>query len=152
MSKYDVTDTAILTARPEAVYRAFVAEMDGKTTWWAPHHTFRLISGDSFASIGALLESTVQTKWPVKYTTKTTAVEFGKSISVQYVGGSFRGEALWTFATQGDGTQISCRWQTTPAGSLRLVAPFLPVEKSHSHVTHAGYENLEEYLRRASEP
>ncbi len=125
--------------------------MDGHTHWWMPHHSFKLISGDTFENVGALLESKVRTKWPVTYTTKTAAVVKNQSIMVDYVGGSFRGCALWTFEETDHKTKIACHWQTDPAGSLRPVARFLPVAKSHSHVTAAGFDNLETFLTTVDE-
>lgn len=146
MGQYDVTDEALINASPDVVYAAFVDEMNGKTSWWAPHHTFRLLSGESFDSIGARLESTVQTRWPVSYTTETMEVVPDIHIRVKYVGGSFRGDADWTFKGVNGKTKIGCRWRTTPAGSLRMMARFLPVERSHSDVTVAGFEKLEAFL------
>jgi hypothetical protein len=101
--QFDVTDEAIIDAAPQVVYDGFVDEMNGKTSWWAPHHTCRLLSGESFDTIGATLESPVQTKWPVRYTTETVEVVPGEDILVEYTGGSLRSEADWTFeeATEG---------------------------------------------------
>ena len=92
------------------------------------------------------MESTVQTKWPVKYVTETVEAVPGKHVRVKYIGGSFRGEADWTFDDVDGKTKIGCRWQTTPAGSLRLMARFLPVEKSHTRATVAGFEKLQTFL------
>jgi hypothetical protein len=62
MSRFDVVDEAMIDAPPDVVYAAFVDEMNGKTSWWAPHHTFRLLYADGFGSVGTRPESTVQTK------------------------------------------------------------------------------------------
>lgn len=146
MHRYDVTDESIIDAEPKAVYDAFVDEMNGNTSWWAPHHTFRLLSGASCDSVGARPESTVRTKWPVKCTTETVEAVPGDHIRVNYVGGSFSGEADWTFEDVDGKTRIGCRRQTTLAGSLRLMARMLPVEESHSQVTVAGFEKLQDFL------
>ncbi len=146
MRSFDVTDEAIIEAPIDAVYAAFVGEMNGETSWWAPHHTFSLLSGNSFDEVGATLESTVKTKWPVKYITKTVEAVKGDHVHVSYVGGSFRGAADWTFEDLGGRTRIGCRWRTTPAGSLRVMARFLPVAESHSKVTVAGFEKLRAFL------
>lgn len=146
MPQFDVIDEAIIDAPLDAVYGAFVDEMNGKTSWWAPHHTFRLLSGGSFDSVGAKLESMVRTKWPVRYTTETVEAVPGDHIHVRYIAGSFRGDADWTFENVDGKTRIGCRWQTTAAGSLRLMAQFLPVAKSHSAVTVAGFEKLQIFL------
>lgn len=104
------------------------------------------LGGDSFESAGAKLESTLRTKWPVNYTIETVESLPGDRIHVRYIAGSFRGEADWTFREVDGKTRIGCRWQTTPAGSLRVPARFLPVARSHSQVTVASSEKLQALL------
>jgi hypothetical protein len=41
---------------------------------------------------------------------------------------------------------MGCRWRTTPAGSLRLIARFLPVGESHTKVTVVAFEKLRSLL------
>ena len=147
MAKYDVTDEAIINASPDVVYNAIVDEMDGKTTWWVPYRSMKLFEGDSYSQIGALLESTVHSKFPAKFTTKTVEVKNNEMIRVEYISGSLRGEGLWKFESLDGKTKISYRWQTSPAGLfLRVFSPFLPVKKSHSNVMKAGFENLNNFL------
>jgi uncharacterized protein YndB with AHSA1/START domain len=145
---YDVTDEILLAAPPEAVYRAVVDEHDGKTDWWAPHYTMRLRSGDSYDEVGTLLDNTVRVRgrFPIRFVTRTVAAEPNRSIRVEYIGGAFRGEALWRFEPEDGTTRLSLRWRTTPSGALRVLSRVLPVAKSHSETTEIGFENLNAFL------
>lgn len=107
--------------------------------------------GESFGTVGAVLESFVRTKWPVRHTKVTTDVVPNRSIRVEYVDGWLRREALWTFLEEDGNTRIAYRWRTNPAGSLRFMAPVLSLAKSHSRVTTAGLTNLQEQLSRRPE-
>ena len=147
MAKYDVTDEAIINASPDVVYNAVIDEMDGKTSWWMPHRSTKLREGDSYSKVGALLASTVHGKLPVKFTTKTVEAKNNEMIRVNYVEGAFRGEGLWKFESLEGKTKLSYRWRTSPSGLLlRIMAPFLPIEKSHSDVMKAGFNNLKKFL------
>ena len=147
MSKYDVTDEAIINASPNVVYNAVIDEMDGKTSWWMPHRSHKLREGNSYGKVGTLLESTIHGRLTTKFTTKTVEVKDNEMIHVHYVGGAFRGEGLWKFESSEGKTKLSYRWRTSPSGSfLRIFAPVLPVKKSHSDVTKKGFENLDNFL------
>ena len=146
----DVTDEALIDASPDVVYRAVVDEHDGKTNWWTPYHSMELREGDSYGEVGALLDNTVRVRgrFPIRFTTRTVEVEQNERIRVEYVGGAFRGEALWKFEGVNGKTRLRLRWRTSPSGVLRALAPFLPVEKSHSDTMKVGFENLSAFLDR----
>lgn len=148
MAKYDVTDEAIINASPEVVYNAVIDEHDGKTDWWVPRLSAKLREGDSYGKVGTLLDNTITVHGniPIKFITKTVEVKNNEMIRVNYVGGSFRGEGLWKFESLEGKTKLSYRWRTSPAGLLRILAPFLPVAKSHSDITKAGFNNLSKFL------
>ena len=119
-------DSALIDASPDVVYRAVVDEHDGMTSWWAPHFTMQLREGVSYGDVGAqLVDNTVRVhgRFPVRFTKKTVEVEPNKTIHVEYVAGAFRGEAQWEFVGVDDGTELSQRWRTSPAGVLRLPSP-----------------------------
>jgi hypothetical protein len=144
----DVMDSALIDASPDVAYRAVVEEHDGKTSWWAPHLTMQLRGGDSYGDVGALVDNTVRVhgRFPVRFTTKTVEVEPIETIRVEYVAGAFRGEAQWGFVGVNDGTELSQRWRTRPAGVLRALAPLLPIGESHSDTMKVGFERLRGYL------
>ena len=147
MAKYDVTDEAIINASPDAVYNAVIDECDGKTSWWMPHLSSRLREGDSCGKVGALFDLTVHGKLTIKFTAKTVEAKNSEMIRINYVEGAFRGEGLWKFESLEGKTRLSFRWRTSPSGLLlRILAPFLPIEKSHSDVMKAGFNNLNKFL------
>lgn len=111
-----------------------------------PFRSTRLIEGASYATPGALVESTIHGRWPVRFTTEIVEVSPGSAIRVDYVAGSFRGTGLWAVDGAAGGTKLSYRWPTSPTGTLRVLAPFLPVEKSHSHAMQAAFRHLNEFL------
>lgn len=144
----DVMDSALIDASPDVVYRAIVEEHDGETSWWAPHLTMRLREGNSYGDVGAMVDNTVRVhgRFPVRFTTKTVEVEPNETIRVEYVAGAFRGEAQWGFVGVNDGTELSQRWRTRPAGVLRALAPLLPIGESHSDTMKVGFERVRGYL------
>lgn len=147
MSKYDVTDEAIIDASPDVVYNAVIDEMDGKTGWWMRHRSTKLRRGQSYGEVGALIDSTVHGKLPIKFTTETIEVKNNEMIRVNYVEGALRGEGVWKFEILEGKTKLSYRWRTSPAGLLlRILAPLLPFERNHSNVMKAGYYRLTEFL------
>ncbi len=143
-----VIDEALIAASPDVVFRAVVDEHNGTTDWWAPHYSMELLDGDSYGIVGTLVANTVRIhgKYPIKFNTRTVEVDPNRLIRVEYVNGAFRGEALWTFDERDGKTLLSNRWSTIPAGVLRAMAPFLPVNRSHSETMRAGFENLARYL------
>ena len=112
-----------------------------------PHLSSKLREGDSSGKVGALLEVTVHGKRPLKFITKAVEVKENEMIRASYIKGSFRGEGLWKFDSLEGKKKLSFRWQTSPSGLLmRILAPFLPIEKSHSHMMKAGFNNLNNFL------
>lgn len=153
MTKYDVTDTAIINANPKIVYKAVIDGYDGKTKWWMPHLSSKIRNGSSSDKVGSLFDVTIHGIFPIKFTGKTVEVKNNEMIRVNYVEGSFSGEGLWKFEGSDGKTKLSFRWRTNPSGLLlRIVASFYPIEKSHSRVMRAGFDNLNKFLARRLEP
>ena len=144
----EVYDQALIDASPEEVFRALVNEHDGVTDWWSTHQTMRLRQGTSFAEVGAVVDNTVRVrgKFPIHFTTRTVEVEPNQLIRIEYIGGSFRGEALWRFEEVDGQTNLSQCWRTKPAGALRILAPLLSIARSHSDTMRAGFARLRAFL------
>lgn len=151
MVKYDITDEAVINASPEVVFKAVSDEVCGKTSWWMPHISLKLREGSMCGSIGALIDVTVHGKRPIKFTSKTVEVKMNEMIKGIYVEGAFRGENLWKFKDLGGKTKVSVRWRTKPSGLLlRILAPFLPIGKTHSEKMQSGFDNLNKFLEQKS--
>ena len=150
MVKYDVTDEAIINASPDVVFNAVKDEACGKTSWWMPHLSLKPRE-ESTCGVGDLIDVTVHGKHPIKFTTKTIEIKMNEMIKGNYVEGAFRGESVWEFKDLDGKTKLSFRWRTKPAGLLlRILAPFLPIEKNHSDVMKAGFNNLNKFLDQKS--
>lgn len=147
MPKYDVTDEGIINGSPDVVYNAVIDEANGKTSWWLPHLSSRLRTGDSYGRVGAVVDMTVFTKPSVKFAAKTVEVKKNELIRVNYVGGAFRGEGLWRFEDLGGKTKVSFRWRTDLSGLLmHILGPFFPVAKNHSAVMKGAFNGLNKFL------
>jgi hypothetical protein len=149
MTKYDIVDETIVSADPQAAYDATVAEHDGETRWWKPHMSVQLLEGDSYCQIGSLHANAVAVhgKLQIKFTTRTSEIAEAQMIRVEYVAGAFRGVGIWRFEGVDGKTKVSYRWRTSPSGFvLRVLAPLLPIAKSHSDVMKEGFNGLNGYL------
>jgi ribosome-associated toxin RatA of RatAB toxin-antitoxin module len=149
LTRYDVTDEAIIDASPKIVYNAIIEVYDGKTDWWKPYLSSKIIKGNSSCEIGSIFKVTVHGISPITFVTKTAEFRKNEMIRVNYIGGAFSGEGLWRFEKLGSKTRVVFRWQTNPASLLlRIVAPLYPVAKSHSSVMKKGFKSLGEYLEK----
>jgi uncharacterized protein YndB with AHSA1/START domain len=150
--KYDVTDEAIINAEPDIVFNALLAEYEGKTSWWMPHLSAKLQKGDAAGQIGTLIDFTLHGKSPIKFTAKVVEVKKNELIRTQYIEGAFRGEGLWKLEAIEGNTKVSFRWRTNLAGGLlfRIMRLFINVPKHHSDVMKAGFEGLNEHLKKKS--
>jgi ribosome-associated toxin RatA of RatAB toxin-antitoxin module len=146
MAKYDVTDEAIINASPEVVYNAIINEYDGKTSWWLPYFSSKIREGGSSGTVGGLFDITIHGICPIKFTAKTLETKKNEMLRLDYVQGSFRGIGVWKFENLDGKTKISFRWRMSPAGWLRIVAPFYPIVKSHSDVMQKGFIKLNKFL------
>lgn len=140
----NVTDEARIAAPPEVVCEAIVDEHDGKTEWRSPYCSMELVHGGTYAAPGALLANTVRVhgKCPIRFMTKTVEVEPAREIRVEVTAGAFRGEATWSFEGVDGGTMLRQHWRTRPARVRGVLAPLLPVSKSHSDTMEVGCERL----------
>lgn len=147
MSKYDVTDEAVINASPEAVFDAVLDMYAGKVTWWLPHLSSKPRTGASLGEKDALFDVTVHTMVPLRFTGKAVEIQKPDKLVVHYIGGAFQGEALWTFDKVKDGTNLRLRWQADPLNLMtKLASHFVAVDKGHSDVMRKGFANLNKYL------
>lgn len=148
--KFDITDEAIINARPDVVFNAVKDEGCGITNWWMPHLSCKPRK-DSACGIGDLIDVTVHGKRPITFTTKTVEIKINEMVKGNYVEGAYRGEFVWEFKELDGKTKVRFRWRTKPEGLLlRILASFLPIEKYHSDVMKAGFENLNKFLAQKS--
>ncbi len=146
--RYNITDEAVIDAKIDDVYKAVIDENDGKTSWWMPHRSSKLLKGDTWGKVGSVNNITVNSKPPIQFTQKTVEVENKKLVRVVYLKGAFKGEGLWKFEDLGDKTKLSYRWKASPAGFilLRILVYLFPMEKGHSKTMKEGFNNLNQFL------
>jgi ribosome-associated toxin RatA of RatAB toxin-antitoxin module len=142
MAKYDITNEAIIDASPDVVYNAL---MDGSILEWLPLSAKRL-TGSSYDEVGALTDITFHDR-PIKYTEETVEARKNEIIRLKYVKGAFRGEGLWKLEKIDGKTKISFRFRVRHYDFfLRIIAPFVPIEKRHSDVMKAVFDGFNKYL------
>jgi ribosome-associated toxin RatA of RatAB toxin-antitoxin module len=151
MTKYDVTDEAIIQATPEQVYNAVIDCYDGKINWWMPYLTSKVIHGESASKTNAICKVTLNELIPIQFITKTTETFTNEIIYLVYPKGAFTGEGTWKFEKIDDKTKVSFRWQTNPSGFfMKMLSLFYPLNKSHSAVMQKGFTNLKKLLEHKS--
>lgn len=148
MSKYDMTDEAIINAPPGIVFGALISEYDGKSHWWMPYVSSKpRSSGQSLTKIGSLFDLTIYGKPPMKITAKSSEIKVNESIRLEYIDGALRGEGLWKLEDLGEKTKCIFRFQVRTSGFLTgILAPFLPIKKFHSNIMKAGFQNLNVFV------
>ncbi|MFC1984093.1 hypothetical protein ACFLVO_03685 [Chloroflexota bacterium] len=87
MTEYDVFDDAIINAKPDVVYKAILSgtahnRVNAKT---------KLREGSAAEQLGSLIEITLPSEFPIKFTVQTVDVKKNELWSTQYVEGAFRG-------------------------------------------------------------
>ena len=150
MAEWDVLDEAIISAKPDVVYKALIAEYSGKTDWWKSRVESKLREGRAVDRPGALLDITVHGGgMSMKFTTKTVEVKKNELWRSDYVGGCFRGEGVWKLEAVDGNTKLSYHWRCRPSGFLmRILGPLVNVPKGHSEVVKVGFAALSEYLEK----
>ncbi|MGW5017744.1 SRPBCC family protein [Streptomyces cacaoi] len=153
MNGYDLVDEAVVDAPCDAVWEALLAEFRGAARWWVPSNTFAPASG-SPDRVGGEVRVTVHTKGvegggpKLRFTARTTGVEPGRRLDVEYVDGVFRGPSSFRLDPVGDGsrTRIGMRFQGRPHGWLKALAKVTDVGLEHSKVTSAAFVALGDLL------
>ncbi|MBW5481309.1 SRPBCC family protein [Streptomyces bambusae] len=145
-------DEAVIDAPAAAVWDALVAEFRGAKQWWVPHNTFTTVSGSPDA-VGGEVGVTVHTKGvdngglKLRFTARTTAVEPGRRLDIEYVDGVFRGPSTFTLEPLGDGrTRLAMHFSARPHGWLKLLSKVADLGAEHSRGTLAAFESLDRRL------
>lgn len=151
MAAYDITDEEIINAGPDVVYQAIIDKYNGKTNWWMPYCSYKLLEGESCSKAGSLVCVTIHDLLPVKVTAKTVETKKNEMIRLKYIKGAFSGDVLWKFEELEGKTKVSFRWQVDLSWwLLRMASHFSSIAKTHSDVMVKGYDNLNKYLERKS--
>ncbi|WP_130797523.1 SRPBCC family protein [Streptomyces otsuchiensis] len=150
MNRYDLIDEVVIGAPADTVWDALIAELSGGARWWVPHNTFAVTRATPDV-VGGEVAITVHTKGvdnggpKLRFTARTTAVEPGRRLDVEYVRGAFSGPTSFVLTPVDDGraTRLSMHFQGRPQGVLRLLARVVDVGAQHSAGTLAAFRALD---------
>jgi hypothetical protein len=158
MTRYDVSNDAIIAATPAEIVGAFLDEAAGRSHWWRPYVRMRQRGGRPLPEIGAAVEVTVtitgegrpaQRLLTTRFSERVTAFDPDQRLVLECFDGDFRGTEEWALQTVDAGhTRIATRWRTDPQGVVRLAARFTDVPGSYSKVMREGFRAIERYAAR----
>lgn len=157
MTSYDLIDEAVIDAPPDVVWDALIAEFRGGARWWVPANTFAAGSG-SPDEVGGEVRVTVHTKGvdkggpKLRFTSRTTAVERGRRLTVEYVEGVFRGPSDFLLEPLDGGrrTRLGMHFRGRPHGWLKVLAKVADIGAEHSKATSAAFATLGGVLSAAN--
>ncbi|MER5891372.1 SRPBCC family protein [Streptomyces sp. NPDC001941] len=157
MAGYDLIDEAVVDAPPNVVWDALLKEFNGGAQWWVPANTFATTAG-SADTVGGEVAVTVHTKGvdkgglKLRFTARTTAVEPGRKLSIEYVDGVFRGPSDFVLdpVEGGAKTRIGMHFKGRPHGWLKVLAKVADIGAEHSRATSAAFVALDGVLRKGS--
>lgn len=161
MTRYDVSNTAVIAATPSEIIGAIREEAAGRSQWWHPYLRMRQRGGRPLPEIGAAVDIAVAGEgglnqaWSTRLVGRVAVFEPDQRLVLEYFAGDFRGTEEWTVVPEGAGrTRVTTRWRTDPQGVVRLAARFVDVPGSYSRVMHEGFRAIERYTasRRTQPP
>jgi hypothetical protein len=158
LTRYDVSNHAIIAATPAEIVGAFLDEAAGRSHWWRPYLRMRQHGSKPLPEIGAAVEVTVtgeglsaQRLRTTRFCERVTAFDPDRRLVLEYFDGDFRGTEEWTVEPVDAGhTRIATRWRTDPQGVVRLAARFTDIPGSYSQVMREGFRSIEAYAARGS--
>jgi len=145
MPSYDTTDSAIIDATPDRVFRAFSDEYAGRTHWWTEVEC-RPLGDIPFGQVGAICSSTVRNHGVARFKWRTAEIVDDHYIRFEYLDGDIAGYADVRFEPVGDKTRVEYRWRVKTRGKANVLGPLLNIEKRHSEVMQSGFRKLNEWL------
>jgi uncharacterized protein YndB with AHSA1/START domain len=153
MTRYDVSNEAIIAATPAEIVGAILEEAAGRSQWWHPFVQMRQRGGRPLPEIGAAVEITVTgAGWldqRARFSGRVTAFDPDRRLVLKYFDGDFRGTEEWTVDPVDSGhTRIATRWRTDPQGVVRLAARFVDIPGSYSKVMQEGFRAIERFAAR----
>jgi len=123
--------------------------IEGSIIKWLPLSAKRR-TGSSYDEVGALTDITFHNR-PIKYTEETVEDRKNEMIRIKYVKVAFRGEDLWKLEKINGKTKLSFRWRVRHFDFfLRIISPFVSVEKRHADVMKAVFDGFNNYFQRKS--
>jgi len=157
MTRYDVSNDAIIAATPTEIVDAFLAEAAGRSRWWQPFVRMRRRGGRPLPELGAMVDITVNIgssgqgpRWSTaRFCGRVAVFDPAQRLVLEYFDGDFRGTDEWTVEPiDAEHTRIATRWRTDPQGAVRLAARFVDIPGSYSKVMQEGFRAIERFTER----
>ena len=153
MTRYDVSNEAVIAATPAEIVGAFLEEAAGRSQWWQPFVRMRQRGPRPLPEIGAAVEITVAgegllgQRWgAVRFAERVAVFDPDRRLVLECFDGDFRGTEEWTVDPVDAGhTRVATRWRTDPQGVVRLAARFADVPGSYSRVIQEGFRAIARY-------
>ncbi len=153
MTKYDISNEAIITATPAEIVGAFLDEAAGRSQWWQPFVRMHQRGSRPLPEIGAAVDITVAGEsrldqlWStVRFSERVAAFDPDRRLLLEIFAGDFRGTEEWTVdPVDAEHTRLATRWRTDPQGAVRLAARFVDVPGSYSKVMREGFRAIERF-------
>lgn len=160
LTRYDVSNSAIIAATPGEIIGAFLEEAAGRSQWWRPYVRMRQRGAKALPQIGAAVDiavagpGTLDQRWSTRMAGRVTAFEPDRRLILEYFEGDFRGTEEWSVDPVDAGhTRVTTRWRTDPQGMVWLAARFVDVPGSYSKVMREGFRAIERFTAgRRAEP
>jgi uncharacterized protein YndB with AHSA1/START domain len=145
MPVYDITDSAVIAATPERVFRALSDEYAGKTHWWTEVDS-RPVGDIPFGQPGAVCVVTVRSRGVAHFKWRTAEFVDDQYMRFEYLDGDIEGFADLTLEPVGEETRVEYRWRVKTRGKANIIGPLLNLKKRHSEVMRSGFRRLGEHL------
>lgn len=152
MKEYDVTEEARFDADPHSVFQAVIDEGSGKAHWWEP--TMEMVPKSGNGEVGSTLDIRIPGRRPIQWAARIAERVDDQRLRVEYTGGDFVGEGIFTVDRIDGQTRLRYRWHARPnSRQMRVGSYFVNVPRQHARVMRQGFEGLRTYLeaREASE-
>lgn len=153
MTRYDVSNDAVIAATPAEIVAALLDETAGRSQWWRPFVRMRQRGRKPLPGIGAMVDITVtgegrlDERWrTTRFSARVTAYDPDRRLLLEYFDGDFRGTEEWTVNPVDAGhTRIATRWRTDPQGVVRVAARFVDVPGNYSKVMQEAFRGIERF-------
>ncbi len=102
VTRYDVSNSAVIAATPSEIIGAFLEEAAGRSQWWQPYLRMRQRGGRPLPEIGAAVDIAVAGEgrldqgWSTRIAGRVAAFEPDRRLVLEYFEGDFRGTEEWT--------------------------------------------------------
>jgi len=149
MPRINAVDVGIVDKPPSAVFKAYVNEVSGLTSWYMPTILIKPRDNALIDHVGAAFDVTINplSRANARFSCKVTEFVEPKRIEMD-ITGDFLGKGTWTFEPmENEKTKLQIHFDVTINRWLfRFLSRFVDMEKGHSEVIQKGFKLCNDYL------